>query len=54
MRIGGLLENKISEIVDFFKLNSLSSPFMIRIYFDVVLTVVADTLYRLPAGFEVV
>lgn len=44
-----LIENKISEIVDFFNLNALSSPFMIRIYFDVALTVVADTLYRLLA-----
>jgi len=44
-----LIENKFSEIVDFFNLNALSSPFMIRIYFDVVLTIVADTLYRLLA-----
>jgi len=44
-----LIENKISEIVDFFNLNALSSPFMIRIYFDVVLTVIADTLYKLLA-----
>ena len=44
-----LIENKFSELVDFFNLNSLSSPFMIRIYFDVVLTVIADTLYRLLA-----
>lgn len=44
-----LIENKISEIVDFFNLNALSSPFMIRIYFDVVLTIIADTLYKLLA-----
>ena len=44
-----LIENKFSEIVDFFNLNALSSPFMIRIYFDVVLTMIADTLYRLLA-----
>jgi len=44
-----LIENKFSELVDFFNLNTLSSPFMIRIYFDVVLTIVADTLYRLLA-----
>jgi len=42
-----LIENKISEIVDFFNLNALSSPFMIRIYFDVALTVIADTFYKL-------
>ena len=44
-----LIENKFSELVDFFKLNALSSPLMVRIYFDVALTVVADTLYRLLA-----
>jgi hypothetical protein len=44
-----LIENKFFELVDFFNLNALSSPFMIRIYFDVVLTIVADTLYRLLA-----
>ncbi len=44
-----LIENKFSELVNFFNLNALSSPFMIRIYFDVVLTIVADTLYRLLA-----
>ena len=45
-----LIENKFAELVDFFNLNALSSPFMIRIYFDVMLTIVADTLYRLLAG----
>ena len=44
-----LIENKFAELVDFFNLNALSSPFMIRIYFDVVMTIVADTLYRLLA-----
>ena len=44
-----LIENKLAELVDFFNLNALSSPFMIRIYFDVMLTIVADTLYRLLA-----
>jgi len=44
-----LIENKFAELVAFFKLNALSSPFMIRIYFDVILTIVADTLYRLLA-----
>ena len=44
-----LIENKFSELVNFFNLNALSSPFMIRIYFDVVMTIVADTLYRLLA-----
>lgn len=40
------LENKISEIVMFFNLNSLSSPIMIRIHFDILWTMVADTLYH--------
>jgi transposase len=44
-----LIENKFAELVDFFNLNALSSPFMIRIYFDVMLTIVADTLYKLLA-----
>ena len=44
-----LIENKFSELINFFKLNALSSPFMIRIYFDVILTLIADTLYRLLA-----
>ena len=44
-----LIENKFSELVEFFNLNALSSPFMIRIYFDVMWTIVADTLYRLLA-----
>ena len=43
------IENKISELVKFFSLNSLSSPIMIRIYMDVMLTMVADTCYRLFA-----
>jgi transposase len=44
------VENKISELVDFFSLNALSSPIMIRIHFDVLMTMVADTCYRLFAG----
>jgi len=50
------VENKLSELVEFFNLNALGSPVMIRIHFDVMLTVVADTLYRMFAddlpGFE--
>lgn len=40
------IENKISEIVSFFNLNALSSPIMIRIHFDVLWTMIADTLYH--------
>ena len=40
------IEKKIGEMVSFFNLNALSSPFMIRIHFDILWTVIADTLYR--------
>ena len=40
------IEDKISEIVSFFNLNALSSPVMIRIHFDVLWTMIADTLYH--------
>ena len=50
------IENKLSQLVNFFNLNSLSSPVMIRIHFDLLWTVIADTLYHLFAndlpGFE--
>lgn len=39
------IENKLSELVTFFNLNALSSPLMIRIHFDILWTLVADTLY---------
>jgi transposase len=40
------IENKLSELVSFFNLNALSSPLMIRIHFDILWTMVADTIYR--------
>jgi len=40
------IENKFGEIVMFFNLNALSSPLMVRIHFDIIWTVVADTLYH--------
>lgn len=50
------IENKISELVKFFSLNALNSPIMIRIFFDVLFTLIADSIYRLFAqelkGFE--
>jgi len=50
------IENTLSDLVHFFNLNALSSPIMIRIHFDVTMTVIADTLYKLLAkdlrGFE--
>ena len=50
------VENGIAEAVKFFHLNALSSPILVKVHFDVMLTVVADTLYYLLAqnlrGFE--
>ena len=40
----------------FFSLNALSSPILVKVHFDVVLTALADTLYTMLArklrGFE--
>jgi len=50
------VENAISEAVTFFHLNSLSSPILVKVHFDVVMTMMADTLYAMLAqylrGFE--
>jgi transposase len=40
------VENKLAELITFFNLNALSSPLMIRIHFDVLWTIIADTLYH--------
>jgi hypothetical protein len=40
------IENKLAELVSFFNLNALSSPLMIRIHFDIIWTVIADTFYH--------
>lgn len=50
------IENGIAEAVKFFHLNALSSPILVKVHFDVLLTVIADTLYYFLAqrlrGFE--
>lgn len=50
------VENGIAEAVKFFYLNALSSPILIKVHFDVVMTMIADTLYSRLAqnlrGFE--
>ncbi len=50
------VENGIGEAVKFFNLNSLSSPILIKVHFDVLMTVIADTVYTMLAlklrGFE--
>ena len=50
------VENGIAEAVKFFHLNALSSPILVKIHFDVAMTMIADTLYTMLArklrGFE--
>lgn len=50
------IENGIAEAVKFFNLNALSSSILVKVYFDVVMTMIADTLFYLLAsrlrGFE--
>lgn len=50
------VENVISEAVNFFNLNALSSPILVKVHFDVLMTMIADTLYSMLAqklrGFE--
>ena len=50
------VENAIAEAVKFFSMNALSSPILIRVHLDVMLTALADTLYYMLAqhlrGFE--
>ena len=50
------VENVISEEVKFFNLNALSSPILVKVHFDVVMTMIADTLYNMLAqklrGFQ--
>ncbi len=50
------VENVISEAVKFFNLNALSSPILTKVHFDMIMTMVADTLYSMLAaklrGFE--
>src|SRR5512139_316014 len=50
------VENTIAEAVKFFHLNALSSPILVKVHFDVIMTMMADTLYSMLAqklrGFE--
>lgn len=50
------VENVISEAVRFFNLKALSSPILVKVHFDVIMTMIADTLYTMLAqklrGFE--
>lgn len=50
------VENGIAEAVKFFHLNALSSPILVKVHFDLIMTMFADTLYTMLAkklrGFE--
>jgi hypothetical protein len=50
------IENGIAEAVKFFSLNALSSSILIKVYFDVLMTMIAHALYHLLSqklsGFE--
>jgi transposase len=43
------VENGIAEAVKFFHLNALSSPILVKVHFDVLTTMMADTLYTMLA-----
>jgi hypothetical protein len=55
-KAGLSVENSIAEAVSFFNLNALSSSILVKVHFDVLMTLVADTLYTMLArklrGFE--
>ena len=40
------IENKLAELVHFFNINALSSPIMVRIHFDLLLSLIASLLYQ--------
>lgn len=50
------IENGIAEAIKFFSLNALSSPVFLKNHFDVLMTMIAHTLYHFPSqnfeGFE--
>jgi hypothetical protein len=50
------VENGIAEAIKAFNLNALSSPILVKVHFDVVMTAIADALYTMLArqlrGFE--
>jgi len=43
------IENNIGENVDFFNLNGLQSPVVVQVNFDIAITLVANTLYKILA-----
>lgn len=45
-----LIENNIQENIDFFSLNALSSPVIVKVDFDIAMTLIANTLYKALSG----
>jgi transposase len=43
------IENNIAENVDFFNLNSLQSPVIVQVNFDIAITLIANSLYKILA-----
>jgi len=43
------IENNIQENVDFFSLNALSSSVVVQVDFDIAMTLIANTLYKIMA-----
>jgi hypothetical protein len=50
------IENGIAEAIKFYSLNALSSPILIKVHFDVLMTMIAHALYHFISqkfrGFE--
>ena len=44
-----LVENNIQENIDFFSLNALSSEVIVKVDFDIAITIIANTLYKMLA-----
>lgn len=42
-----LIENNIQENIDFFSLNALSSPVIVKVDFDIAMTLITNTLYKM-------
>ena len=45
-----LIENNIQENIDFFNLNALSSSVIVKIDFDIAMTLIASTLYKIMSS----
>lgn len=44
-----MIENNIQENIDFFNLNALSSPVVVKVDFDIALALISNTLYKILA-----